>query len=40
MMMIKNCTLQNCPSPLDSTINVTEKYHPKEGAKYEYIEYL
>ena len=29
----KKSTLQNCSSSLESTINVTEKYYPKEAAK-------
>ena len=29
----KNCTLRNGSSPLESVINVTEKYHTKEAAK-------
>ena len=32
-MKYKKCTLQNEPSPLNSTISVTEKYHPNETAK-------
>ena len=29
----KNWYLQNCLSPKESTINVTEKYHSKETVK-------
>ena len=33
----KNCTLWNCLSPQECTINRTEIYHPKKGSKKIYM---